>query len=73
VGRTRSTGGRDDDSVFASARGNQAGADEVELDEVDRLGYDNESVRSGRTGKGDDDEFGDFERATGATRVDDLK
>lgn len=69
--------GRDDDSVFTTARGSQAGANEVELDEVDQLGYDDDgrSVRSVRTGKGgdgdddDDDDFGDFEAATGAKRV----
>ncbi|GAA5931386.1 hypothetical protein JCM1841_002800 [Sporobolomyces salmonicolor] len=56
------------DSVLASERTSQP-ADDLELDEVDNLskyaGYD-----SGR-GEEDDDDFGEFEKATGAVRVED--
>ncbi|BGP17792.1 hypothetical protein JCM10213_001706 [Rhodosporidiobolus nylandii] len=68
------------DSVFASERTSQVGADELEMDEVDRLGYEapegsvrsrRGSVRSGKPGaESDEDDFGDFETATGARRVD---
>ncbi|GAA6032170.1 hypothetical protein JCM8097_007108 [Rhodosporidiobolus ruineniae] len=62
------------DSVFASERASQRGADELELDEVDRLGYA-PSFRSrsgsgaGRKGREEDEDWGEFEEATGAKRV----
>lgn len=71
----------DGDSVLASERASERGAEELELDEVDGLGgyAESGSVRSERRGEGDgrtpqqpeeeDDDFGDFERATGAERV----
>ncbi|GAA5904157.1 hypothetical protein JCM6882_003963 [Rhodosporidiobolus microsporus] len=54
-------------SVFNSERASQRGAEELEMDEVDRLGYA-ASVRSSK--RGEDDDFGEFEEATGARRVD---
>ncbi|GAA5852462.1 hypothetical protein JCM8547_006790 [Rhodosporidiobolus lusitaniae] len=61
----------DDDSVFASELASQrGGAHEMELDEVDRLGYDGASVSSLRKGEAEEDEdWGAFEEATGAKRV----
>lgn len=67
------------DSVLASERTSQHDAEELEMDEVDDLGRYAESVRSdAKEFRGeyrledlaDDDDFGDFERATGAYRID---
>ena len=67
------------DSVLASERTSQHDAEELEMDEVDDLGRYAESVRSdAKEFRGeyrledavDDDDFGDFERATGAQRID---
>lgn len=62
----------DGDSVLASERTSQRGAEELEMDDVDGLGRYAPSVRSsvGKPGEEDDD-FGEFEKATGAERVDD--
>ncbi|GAA5832415.1 hypothetical protein JCM11251_006447 [Rhodosporidiobolus azoricus] len=56
-------------SVFNSERTSQRDAEELEMDEVDRLGYA-ASVKSSKRGVEDEDDFGDFEAATGAKRVD---
>ncbi|GAA6003681.1 hypothetical protein JCM10207_003544 [Rhodosporidiobolus poonsookiae] len=77
-----SAGGRDVDldSVLASGRTSQVGdADELEMDEVDRLGSYAASTKSGASGAGRKDDgdaeweegsdFGEFEEATGARRV----
>lgn len=68
------------DSVLASERTSQHDAEELEMDEVDDLGRYAESVRSDakefrgeyrlEDAADDDDDFGDFERATGAQRID---
>lgn len=69
----------DADSVLESERTSQHGAEELEMDEVDDLGRYAESVRSdAKEFRGeyrledaaDDDDFGDFERATDAQRID---
>lgn len=70
----------DADSVLASERTSQHDAEELEMDEVDDLGRYAESVRSdAKEFRGeyrledadeDEDDFGDFERATGARRID---
>ncbi|GAA5902169.1 hypothetical protein JCM8208_002495 [Rhodotorula glutinis] len=70
--RRRNTGGSqrgadDGDSVLASERASQRDAEELELDEVDGLG-DYASSSKGRE-LDDEDDFGEFEKATGATRV----
>ncbi|GAA5981382.1 hypothetical protein JCM11641_005301 [Rhodosporidiobolus odoratus] len=70
------------DSVLASGGASQKGVDEMELDEVDRLGYESPSltaggsVRSRRGSKGsvggargEEEDWGEFEEATGARRV----
>ncbi|BGP25889.1 hypothetical protein JCM10295v2_004830 [Rhodotorula toruloides] len=62
----------DGDSVLASERLSQRGAEELDADDVDGLGRYAPSLRSS-VGKGadeDDDDFGEFEKATGAERVD---
>ncbi|GAA5883457.1 hypothetical protein JCM3774_005958 [Rhodotorula dairenensis] len=78
--RASVAGVTDADSVLASERTSQRDAEELEMDEVDDLGRYAESVRSDskglrgeyRVGDADDedDDFGDFERATGAQRID---
>ncbi|BGP49693.1 hypothetical protein JCM10450v2_005598 [Rhodotorula kratochvilovae] len=57
-------GGDDGDSVFASERASQRGAEELEMDEVDGLGR--YGGAGGKRDEEDEDEFGEFEKATGA-------
>jgi len=70
--RRRNTGGSqrgadDGDSVLASERASQRDAEELELDEVDGLG---DYASSSKAREADDeDDFGEFEKATGAVRV----
>lgn len=72
--RGRNTDG-DGDSVLASERASQRGAEELEMDEVDGLedygaGFKGGQGREEEEGDDEDDDFGEFEKATGAVRVD---
>lgn len=79
VPQQRRRAGDDGDSVLASERTSERGAEELEMDEVDQLGRyapssSAASTKSGRYGVGADeddfdDDFGEFEKATGAVQV----
>ncbi|GAA6049083.1 hypothetical protein JCM3770_003878 [Rhodotorula araucariae] len=68
--RRYQAGDGDGDSVLASERASERGAEELEMDEVDGL------ARYGggkRDEGGDDDDFGEFEKATGAVRIEEVR